>query len=174
MLNISKQIVQNVLYNIFARKRTTKMKGKYTASDIAKWFLLHNKVYYDEGSADLISNLKLQKLLYYAQGTYLAIKNELLFPENIIAWQYGPVVKDVYQEYRQFGCKGIELEIYEIPKIDNETALILEQVYDVFGQYSAIGLMNKTHNETPWKETLINEVINTESIKNYFVENYIE
>jgi uncharacterized phage-associated protein len=42
---------------------------------------------------DVISNLKLQKLLYYAQGFYLAIYGKALFEEDIVAWEHGPVVR---------------------------------------------------------------------------------
>ena len=43
-----------------------------------------------------ISNLKLLKLLYYAQGTFLALYGRPLFNESIEAWLHGPVVPDVY------------------------------------------------------------------------------
>ena len=49
-------------------------EGLYKASLIAKWFLYYNQITMDQEDADLISNLKLQKLLYYAQGCFLAIK----------------------------------------------------------------------------------------------------
>ena len=60
------------------------MKGKYSALTVAKWFLWYNDKILEEEDADLISNLKLQKLLYYAQGCYLALKNEPLFNEQIV------------------------------------------------------------------------------------------
>lgn len=46
-------------------------EGLYKASLIAKWFLYYNQITMDQEDADLISNLKLQKLLYYAQGCFL-------------------------------------------------------------------------------------------------------
>lgn len=57
-------------------------EGLYSASTIAKWFLYYNQKTMDEEDADLISNSKLQKLLYYAQGCYLAIKGVPLFREK--------------------------------------------------------------------------------------------
>ena len=54
------------------------MKGKYSALTVAKWFLWYNDKILEEEDADLISNLKLQKLLYYAQGCYLALRNEVI------------------------------------------------------------------------------------------------
>lgn len=149
------------------------MEGKYSALDVAKWFILHNKVYVDEGSADLLSNLKIQKLLYYAQGVFLAITNRPLFTEDIVAWQYGPVVEEVYHTYKGFGSAGITLDIYEIPEISKKDQALLKEVYDVFGQYSAIGLMKMTHSETPWKETPMNHPISLDGIKAYFKRHYV-
>lgn len=56
--------------------------------DVAKYFLAQQ----DETAGDLISNLKLQKLIYYAQGFHLAISDRPLFPEPIKAWIHGPAV----------------------------------------------------------------------------------
>ena len=70
-----------------------------TAQDVADYFLS----IVDEEQGDSLSNLKLQKLLYYAQGFHLAIKNEPLFDEDIEAWTYGPVVPSVYNQYSQHG-----------------------------------------------------------------------
>lgn len=149
------------------------MEAKYTALDIANWFILHNKVFVDEGVADNITNLKLQKLLYYAQGVFLAATDRPLFREDILAWQYGPVVEEVYQKFKVYGANGIVLDVYEIPDISKEDVMLLKQVYDVFGKYSAIGLMNMTHSERPWKETGINSVINQNLIKDYFKRHYV-
>lgn len=81
--------------------------AKYTAKEIAIWFLRENRIMKDDYDADSISNLKLQKLLYYAQGSYLALTNEPLFNENILAWKHGPVVNEVYQVYKKYGSDGI-------------------------------------------------------------------
>ena len=90
-------------------------KAKYTAQDIAKWFLYKN---YAEQRAkvadndnyevyDGITHLKLQKLLYNAQGVYLAIKNKKLFDDDLEAWDHGPVVREVYDTYCVFGRNPI-------------------------------------------------------------------
>lgn len=147
--------------------------AKYTAKQIAIWFLRKNRIVRDEADADSISNLKLQKLLYYAQGCYLAITNKPLFDEEILAWKHGPVVYEVYQDYKKYGSYGIPDDKLEIVDIDEYTENILNQVYDIFGQYSAWGLRNMTHQEKPWKETKQNDVIDLDLIKEYFKENYI-
>ncbi len=67
--------------------------------DVAQYFLAKA----DEDAGDLMSNLKLQKLMYYAQGFSLALCNKPLFPERIEAWIHGPVISALYHEY-----KGLE------------------------------------------------------------------
>lgn len=119
-----------------------------------------------------ISNLKLQKLLYYVQGFNLAIFDEPLFDDKIYAWQYGPVVKTVYDEYKIKGAGGIVLEdddfdIKSVLKKKKQRDL-LKEVNDIYGQFSAIKLMNMTHSEPPWKNTNMNEEISHKKLREYF------
>ena len=76
------------------------------AHDVAKYFVS----LVDEEAGDSISNLKLQKLLYYAQGAHLALRDEPLFGEPIEAWTHGPVVPSVYRQYKQHGGEPIPVE----------------------------------------------------------------
>src|ERR1044071_4359251 len=59
-------------------------------------------------SGEPISNLKLQKLLYYAQGWHLALRNEPLFHERIEAWVHGPAVPPVYGHFKKWSWQPIE------------------------------------------------------------------
>ncbi len=147
----------------------------YSVQDVAKWILLRNKCEEAIEGGDFISNLKLQKLLYYAQGSYMALKDKPLFNEDFEAWTYGPVVPEVYHEYKKYDSHGIDTSEMYIDKeiISKEDSAILEEVYQEFGQYSASKLVKMTHSETPWMETPKNTVISKESIKKYFKENYI-
>ena len=77
------------------------------ATEVARYFLSLT----DEDAGELISNLKLQKLLYYAQGFHLAIFGGPLFPESIEAWQHGPVVPEVYRYFHGQGSAHIEPEV---------------------------------------------------------------
>ena len=127
------------------------------------------------GGAEYISNLKLQKLLYYAQGTFLAITDEPLFDDPIEAWTHGPVVPAVYHEYKHFDDRGIELENgFDLPAFTSDESELLLEVYNEFGQFSAWKLRNMTHQETPWKITPKGEVIRIDIIKDYFKKNYVE
>lgn len=151
----------------------------YKAIDIANWFIHYNETKRDlfDEDTDEISNLKLQKLLYYAQSAFLAIKEEKLFNEDIEAWRHGPVVPKVYEEYRKYGSSGIteyDLDIVRKIEKDEETRDILANVYELFGEYSAWGLRNLTHSEEPWKTTIQNQVISCSKMAKTFKEKYLE
>ena len=77
----------------------------YKASDIAK--LLIKKAEQVSYGEEFMTNMKLQKMLYYQQGFHLAYFGEPLFDEEIEAWMYGPVVPSVYDEYKSNGKNGI-------------------------------------------------------------------
>jgi uncharacterized phage-associated protein len=62
----------------------------------------------DPDNGDIISHLKLQKLLYYTQGLYLAKFDNPLFNDIMYAWELGPVVRTVYDEYKYNGKEPID------------------------------------------------------------------
>lgn len=139
----------------------------YKALDIAYKIV---KLSSDNDAGDLISNLKLQKLLYYQQGFHLAYFGEPLFEEEIEAWLYGPVVPCVYDHFKSYGNKGIEHsgEIITLSGIHEEA--LFREVYKIYGSYSAIGLMEMTHQETPWRSTKtgVGNIIPKEKLKAFF------
>ncbi len=146
-----------------------------TAENAAKWFLARNRADYKMGYTDeFISNFKLQKLLYYAQGCTLAITDKPLFDDEIVAWTYCPVIESVYRFYKYYGSNYIISEEFNVKLIPNEVLDILEGVYLNFGQYSDWKLRDMTRNETPWQNTLENSVIGIDEIKKYFKNHYIE
>jgi uncharacterized phage-associated protein len=154
----------------------------YKAKEIARWFLIRN--YLEEqqdNEIEQMTNLKIQKLLYYAQGVCLAIQDNPLFSDDIVAWKHGPVVEEVYHEYKVYAGDGIEYKREDNDEMicdklvkDKETIDILEFVYKEFGQYTAWKLRNMTHDERPWKETDQGCIINNELIKNYFRDEVVE
>ena len=87
---------------IFARIPTLNKKKKmsYQAIDIANKLLTRAK---REENGELMSNLKLQKMLYYEQGFHLAYFDTPLFKDEIEAWMYGPVIPAVYEHFRSSG-----------------------------------------------------------------------
>lgn len=134
--------------------------------NVADYFLSLNS----EDAGDLISNLKLQKLVYYGQGFHLALYNKPLFKAKIEAWQHGPVIPVLYRKYSKCGGnainspKNIDFSIY-----NEKIREFLDEVYTVFGQFSAWKLRNMTHDELPWKENKTNgDVISHKLMKAYF------
>lgn len=147
-------------------------KGRYNAIDIANWFLNENRILMNFKDSEFITNLKLQKLLYYAQSCYLAKTGNSLIKEDFLAWEHGPVIRTIYDKFKKFGANGIEYDDDYNDNIDNDTKTFLQKIYNSFGQYTAWKLRDMTHQETPWLETERNSVINRKSMENYFREHY--
>lgn len=123
----------------------------------------------DPEVGDNVSNLKLQKLLYYAQGFHLAMHGEALFDEDIVAWEHGPVVIDIYHLYKEYGAGAIPMpEGFNDECLTAQQKELIKEVWDVYGQFSAWKLRNMTHSERPWIETDKNDVISHEIMKDYF------
>lgn len=102
---------------------------------------------------DLITPLKLQKMVFYADAWYMALNNgEQLIDDQFEAWVHGPVVRALYRRFADYKWKPI-VEPIECPK-DLSTDVIdhLKEVYSVFGGYSAYELEQMTHSEKPWRE----------------------
>lgn len=124
-----------------------------------------------ESEGDLMTNLKLQKMLYYQQGFHLAYFGKPLFNEEIEAWMYGPVVPCVYNTYERNGRMGIEPNSdISVEFANDEELRLFIKVYDIYGQYSAIGLMNMTHNEAPWLSVSPGHghIISKDSMESFF------
>lgn len=104
---------------------------------------------------DLMSNMKLQKMLYYEQGYHLAAFGTPLFEEDIEAWVYGPVVPCVYDHFKSHGAGGISPENKNIIELTEDEEYLFNDVFDAYVDFSAYGLMRKTHGETPWRKTTV-------------------
>lgn len=139
----------------------------YPVAQIANQLLLYSA----DSGRELMTNMKLQKMLYYQQGFHLAYFGTPLFEDDIEAWMYGPVVPSVYEEYKAFGHQGIEPNRKLDFTFDNDIeSSLFNEVCKVYCAYSAVGLMNMTHEESPWKTTPIGEgsVISKEKMKSFF------
>jgi uncharacterized phage-associated protein len=142
--------------------------------DVARYFL----TLMSEENGDLISNLKLQKLVYYAQGSSLALYDKPLFSEHIEAWLHGPVIPDLYSEYEQYNSKAIPRpQDVNFDDYGDEVQALLNDVYSVFGQYSAWKLANMVFEEQPWKEIYESQpggIISLDSMKKYFSAHIVQ
>lgn len=140
----------------------------YKVLDIANELLRYAQ---NANGGELMSNMKLQKMLYYQQGFHLAMFDEPLFEEDIEAWMYGPVVPSVYDNYKIYKRNGIPCdEAAEFRFKDPKEEALFNEVCKVYGKFSAIGLMNMTHGEAPWKNTPTGEgnVIDKNKMKSFF------
>jgi len=141
----------------------------YTASEIADYFLAKS----DGEDGDLISNLKLQKLCYYAQGIGLVARNgSPLFSERLEAWLHGPVVPALYGHFKKYGRDAIPpVSVLDLTKYDPADLMILDDVCDYYGQYSAWRLREMTHAEDPWKnayDAKTSNVISLDALLSFF------
>ena len=122
----------------------------YKALDIANKLLLKAA---DVCGGDLMSNMKLQKMLYYEQGYHLAAFGTPLFDEDVEAWMYGPVVSSVYEHFKEHGASGIMPETENPIELSEDEENLFNDVFDAYVDFSAYGLMRKTHGESPWRKT---------------------
>jgi uncharacterized phage-associated protein len=148
------------------------MNKTYRAVDIARYIIL---TAHENG--DVITNLKLQKLLYYAQAWYMVHhEGKKLFSDSIEAWKFGPVVKDVYDLYKRFSRNPIDEEVNneDFDRLSPEDREFMDAFLVEFMDHSALSLVNMIHNEPPWKEAFHEEdpfcprAISTDSMYNYY------
>jgi len=127
----------------------------YKASDVASYFISlgsQTRVGDNEGEFEGITNLKLQKILYFAQAYYLVMVGRNLFNDEIQAWEYGPVVPVVYKIYKKHGSDSIIIHARDSITISDADKKYLDKVWDIFGGYSASRLVDMSHAHAPWKD----------------------
>lgn len=135
------------------------------AIDVANVFLKLS----EPESGDSLTNLKLQKLVYYVQGFHLAMYGKTLFDESILHWEHGPVVRELYDELKTHGSNSIPIpNDFEPSMFSDEQIKLIEEVNSVYGQFSAWKLRDMTHNEQPWLSTRKDEVITPANLTSFF------
>ena len=140
-----------------------------------------------------VSNLKLQKLLYFIQAFFLINSNgeKACFKELIKAWDIGPVVPAAYKEFAAYGSTDIPHSDYyinfDIKKpwdickkkfdencIKEEDKTLINLVVDKFADYSATDLVYISQRQTPWIDSYVRQKkkkISTSALVDFFVEN---
>ena len=122
-----------------------------------------------EGDGIFITPMKIQKLVYYAHGWYLALTGKPLINEQVEAWKFGPVISTLYHEMKDFSDRPITKKFrsarvlpdgtaeWRIPIIgdnsdpDHKVRDVLDRVWKVYGRYTAVQLSNLAHeNGSPW------------------------
>ncbi|KAI9437352.1 phage-associated protein [Russula earlei] len=151
----------------------------YPASLIAYAFV---KKAIDEGNP--VTQMKLQKMIYFAQGVHLILHNEPLVKEQFQAWKYGPVIPAIYQTYKFYGSQPVtdtdwilspdnSDSGYNINALDENAKETIAFTWDSTKNINAAQLSNWTHKEgSPWynyyKEGVTDCNIPNEEINAYF------
>lgn len=162
----------------------------YHVLDVCRYVINYcNENHYD------ISNLKLQKILYFIQARFLIEEknSKPCFHEKIEAWDFGPVIPIAYREYKEYGAYSIPkiTSFYKLPDnprdgdiiflakevpyednvIKEQDKILINEVVDKFASYTATRLVTLTHNQDPWMknyEPNKNNEITQKDIQEYF------
>ena len=146
------------------------MENKIKAIDIANMYIrLANDI-----QDDSMDNLKINKMLYYAQGWSLVKLGRPMFEDEIQAWDYGPVIPNVYHVFKCCGKSTIMApqDIFDESRLSTEELELLIAVYTAYGRYTGWALKEMTHEKGgPWDKVYQrgkNNKIDNISIKKYF------
>src|SRR5262249_4972182 len=119
--------------------------------DVARYFI-HLASPEEREDVDCLCHLRLQKLLYYAQGWHLAAYGKPLFAGRIEAWTNGPVVRDVYPHFADFKYRSIPpTQGSQSVALSPKETEFVQSIWEGYKQYSATALRDKTHREPPWQ-----------------------
>ncbi|PWW01168.1 putative phage-associated protein [Paenibacillus cellulosilyticus] len=140
--------------------------------DVANYFRWRTD--YDAG--DYMTNLKLQKLCYYAQAWHLVFTCSPMFNNDLEAWDHGPVNRVLYKHYRSQSGRSWdpiepdeEIENFSPAGVFSLSELeTLQEVWDSYGDLSAKRLEDLTHQEAPWLNTAKNCIIDPDRMREYY------
>ncbi len=140
-------------------------------SKLVSWFVIVNQ---RMGSAqESLTQMKLMSLLYYVQGTYLALYDEPAFSNEILAWKYGPAVAAVHKQFRGQKRVGHQVTVqdeanYKEVNANDNLLKVMFEVQETFGTMTTAELRQLVTHQTPWEKTPQSEPIDLELIKRYF------
>jgi len=152
-----------------ARKEEYHMKkSEYSALDIAKYIVDYTR---DTGSE--MTNLKLQKLLYFIEAKFMKEnKGASLFYNELEAWDYGPVVEEVYSYYKGNVNRPISFNFSSKVEFTQEEEKTIKEVVDHFRDIDQWTMVKRTHEEGgPWVEYYkpeIKPIIPKKAVRNYY------
>ncbi|MGL5417819.1 MAG: type II TA system antitoxin MqsA family protein [Clostridium sp.] len=126
-----------------------------------------------------VTQLALQKMLYYVQGFSYCFLGNFMFEEDCEAWVHGPVYRDIYIKYKEYRYDPIKIHNEEkVLELDFSEKVIIDSIIKSFGCYSGKVLERFTHEEKPWREARSDlreeepseKIIKKELIGTYFEE----
>ena len=122
-----------------------------TAKEISNYIVSYFSTIATNSIEGDLTNLKLQKLLYYCQINSLKKYKTPLFDDVIEAWDYGPVISSVYKQYKPFGRGILDTETPNLLLEPYNIQLIVDEIIEDKGRYTGITLMHMTHEDNAWK-----------------------
>lgn len=140
----------------------------YKALDVAEYI-----IWYENTQGRLTNNLRLAKQMYFLQVTFLANKKKPCYNEKLLAWDFGPVVEEVYYEYSYYGCGVIPPDKFK-NKINNlEDEQLMNDMLDCMSKYSTSALVQIVTKQAPWENAYhstwnIDHEISHKSIVDYY------
>jgi len=134
-----------------------------------------------------VTQMKLQKLVYFANGIHLAQYDNPLIKENFQSWDYGPVIPEIYQQFKIYGSSPIEdtsllfvfnpsaKKVLESDVLDEKAKETISVTWNSLKDISAITLSAWTHKKgSPWETHYKNGIIPNEEIKEYFKSEFVK
>lgn len=139
------------------------------AQDVAKFFIHLAQKQEEAQIGDLATNMRIQKLLYFAQGWHLARHGKPLFCAPLSAWKFGPVVPDVYFAYNTKGGQGLVSDPPPQNAFTQDEYDLLLDVAREYDSFSTSALVSMSHQaDAPWSKTAQSQEISVQSISDYF------
>lgn len=139
----------------------------YDALDVARYI-----INYENSQSRSVSNLRLQKLLYFIQAQFLVTNHSACFSDTMEAWDLGPVVPSVYHEYKAFGSSSLPRSLSRgAVNISTEDRSLINRILDKCSRYSTTSLVSMTHRQQPWKtayERRYDNTISLQSMRSFF------
>lgn len=129
------------VFRVFkVRKPAIDFTGTYKAMDVAEYIVSKCSREHHQ-----ISNLQLQKILYYVQRHFLQNMRRALFFDDIEAWRYGPVVSEVYYRFSGFGVMTIYYSQLNTPPIANEDLKVIDEIVEEKRTLNPWSMVDDTH-----------------------------
>lgn len=115
-----------------------------------------------------ITNLKLQKVLYYIQGYFMKSFGREAFRDELYCWTYGPVVPMSYFEYNMNGSAFLYPKFNPNLSLSDIERGLIEKIIDKCKDIPSSRLVTMTHNEFPWQNADLGQIITKQSVKSFF------
>ena len=119
----------------------------------AKYFVYLKQQDEANGQSFSLSNLKLQKLLYFLQMYHYEQHGQLFFKDDVFeAWRYGPVIPKVYNEFKSFGANDIFLiQTPDLSTLSEQQRESIRNIWHFLRNKTASQLVTASHKEGgPW------------------------